>query len=309
MRHLYISSFEMKRFLKNIVWCSIPIMVFLGVVEFVVRSFPNDFKYKWSYLENHSSEIEVLVLGNSHTANGVDCWILPNSFNMAMGGQGVMMDEYILESFLDKMQNLRAVVMPMTYPTLNMPLAFGTPDRLMQYHIYYQYDPKWYSKDDYECLNFLSCSKKIRTLLKGESLVTIDSLGCDKVKRKGFDDISEETLSWMSGRNLNTETVNMVSLGKMVELCEDKDVSLVLISIPVDISFRENELFNNEQIKMVKDVARDLSEDYANIYWIDWYDNPKFSTSDFYNSDHLNEYGALKLTNMLKQFLVDNGII
>lgn len=84
------------------------------MVEVVVRSAPNDYKYKWSYLEEHASDIEVLVLGNSNTAHGIDCWLLPNSFNMAMGGQGIMMDGFILSRFIGKMPKLKLVIIPMT---------------------------------------------------------------------------------------------------------------------------------------------------------------------------------------------------
>lgn len=299
----------MKRFLKNIVLCGIPLLLFLIVVEVVVRSAPNDYKYKWSYLEKHASDIEVLVLGNSHTANGIDCWILPNSFNMAMGGQGVAIDEFILESFIGKMSNLKAVVLPMTYPTLIMPAAFGTPDRLMQYHIYYGYDSRWYSKENYECLNFLACSKKIRTLLKGsKSLVTTDSLGYYGVVGE-FYDISDETLSWMSGRNPNMEKINREHLEKIVGLCEESGVKVILVSIPVDTTFRENKLFNKEQMDLVKNVSRIMSEEHDDVYWIDWYDNPDFSKSDFFNSDHLNERGAVKLTDRLMQFMIEKDIV
>lgn len=299
----------MKRFLKNIVLCGIPLLLFLIVVEVVVRSAPNDYKYKWSYLEEHASDIEVLVLGNSHTANGIDCWILPNSFNMAMGGQGIMMDGFILSRFIGKMPKLKLVIIPMTYPSLIMPESFGTPDRYMQYNIYYHYNPKWYSKESYECLNFLSCSKKIRSLLKGNCLVTTDSLGCYKASGNGFYDISDETLSWMSGRNPNMEKINREHLEKIVGLCEERGVKVILVSIPVDTTFRENKLFNKEQMDLVKNVSRIMSEEHDDVYWIDWYDNPDFSKSDFFNSDHLNEHGAVKLTNRLMQFMIEKDIV
>ena len=300
MKHLSISSFEMKRFFRNIVWCSIPVLLFFVVVEFVVRSVPNDYKYKWSYLENHSSEIEVLVLGNSQSYYGVDCKVLRcRSFNMAMEGQGLLIDDYVLESFIGKMSNLKTVIVPMSYVSLTQPAAFGTPGRLMQYHIYYGYDSKWYSINDYECLNFLLCSTKIRALVSGKGLINVDSLGFCAHVMGGFNDEADETLSWATNDNSSLVESNMNALVRMADCCSRNGVNLMLVTFPVEESYWNSTFFQLSQMEQVQRFAERLSQEYENVTMIDWFDNSDFNNSDFFDSSHLNAQGAKKLTRML----------
>ena len=40
--------------------------------EFLVRHIPNDYNSKIKYLQEHSSEIEILALGSSHAYFGVN---------------------------------------------------------------------------------------------------------------------------------------------------------------------------------------------------------------------------------------------
>ena len=302
----------MKRFLKNIVLCGIPLLLFLIVVEVVVRSAPNDYKYKWSYLEKHASEIEVLVLGNSQSYYGVDCnYLQSNSFNMAMEGQGLLMDDFVLDGFIDRMPNLNLVIIPVSYLSLTQSEAFGTPGRLMQYHIYYKYDSKWYSKDNYECLSFIMCSQKIKTLVSGKGFRYVDSLGFCSKPTGSFRDEADETLSWSTGGNNRLEIANKNALVHMARLCQAKDVKMVVVSFPTDISYRKSPYFDSTQMNHVKDVAADLSEEFENVFFVDWFENPEFETSDFFDSSHLNGQGARKFSVLLNSKLkeLQHGVI
>lgn len=312
MKHLSISSFEMKRFLKNIVLCGIPMLLFLIVVEAVVRSAPNDYKYKWTYLEEHSKDIETLVLGNSQSYYGIDCnYLQGNSFNMAMEGQGLLIDDFVLDGFIDRMTNLKGVIIPISYLSLTQSEGFGTPGRLMQYHIYYKYDSKWYSKDNYECLNFTMCSKKIKTLASGKGFRYVDSLGFCNKPTGSFRDEADETLAWSTGGNDRLEIANKNALVHMARLCREKDVKMVVVSFPTDISYRKSPYFDSSQMNHVRQVAADLSEEFENVFFVDWFENPDFETSDFFDSSHLNGQGAKKLSVLLDSKLkeLQQGVI
>lgn len=300
----------MKRFLIKFIWYFLPILVFLIAVEWIIRSVPNDYKYKWSYLENHSREIEVLVLGNSQSLYGIDCNVLkPISFNMAMEGQGLLIDDFILETFIKSLTRLRAVILPMSYLSLTQPEAFGSPGRLMQYHIYYGYDSKWYSIDNYECLNSLLCSEKIKTLITGRSLNNVDSLGFLAHPASQFRNDADETLLWATGGSEQLVETNRKALAHMASLCEKKGVSLVLVSFPTDISYRLSNRYDPSQMDRVNNVAYRLSLDYKNVYWYNWSDNPLFDNSDYFDSSHLNIQGAINISNLLNRSLQEIGVI
>ena len=56
-------------------WClplfALLLLLPLAMGEIYVRSLPNPAKYKHAYLSRHSREVEVLILGSSHTYYGL----------------------------------------------------------------------------------------------------------------------------------------------------------------------------------------------------------------------------------------------
>lgn len=285
---------------------SLPILAFLVMMEIVVRSAPNDYSYKWSYLEEHGEAIEYLILGNSQSYYGLDCKVFrPDSFNMGMEGQGLLIDEYILECFIENMPKLKAVVLPMSYLSLTQPAAFGSPGRMTHYHVFYGYDSRWNSRYNYECLVFLSCSSIIKKLIAGESLQRIDSLGFNAHPAGCFKDDADETLLWSTGGSDSIISANKKAVSHIALLCANYDIELYLVSFPTDISYRSSVYNDASQMAMVKTVATALSHDYNHVHWIDFYDSPAFEHSDFFDSSHLNEQGAIKFTKMMNRFLAE----
>ncbi len=60
----------MKRFVIKTIYISLPILVVAILMEILLRNTPNDYLFKKQYLDKHSSEIETLILGSSHSFYG-----------------------------------------------------------------------------------------------------------------------------------------------------------------------------------------------------------------------------------------------
>ena len=74
----------MSKFIKKVLIFSTPIIIFIILMEVLLREIPNDYSYKKNYLDTHSSEIETLFLGSSHTYYGVNPeFIKSNSFKIS----------------------------------------------------------------------------------------------------------------------------------------------------------------------------------------------------------------------------------
>ena len=300
----------MKKFLGRFFFSFLPILAFLVIIELLVRDAQNDYKYKWSYLNGNAKDLEVLVLGNSQSFYGIDCNSLSaRSFNMAMEGQGLLIDDYILEHFGSALVDLRAVVLPISYLSLTQPAAFGAPGRITQYHLYYGYESKWFSTENYECLSPLSCREKIKFLISGNSLRQVDSLGCCSKPTGTFRNDADETLSWTTGGTEKIIDFNKAALTHISGQCEKKGIKLILISFPTDASYRSSCYYDSSQMERVKGFAAMLSNNSKSTIWIDWSESDEFDHSDFFDSSHLNSQGASKLSTMVNTTLKEIGVL
>ena len=169
----------MKRFFIKILIFSLLSLIIAIVIEFVVRSVPNPYKYKISLIEKQKKDVQLLVLGSSTTLNGIKPGVFDKkTLNMALGGQGVTIDAFLVNRYLQQMPNLEAIILPVDYPTLFKPAVSGFPDGLMSYHVYYEFEPDSFSVDNYfEFFNSKSVRTKLERMIRREIPQFSDSLG------------------------------------------------------------------------------------------------------------------------------------
>ena len=159
----------MKRFIIKILIFTLLSLIISIVIEFVVRSAHNPYKYKLSLIEKQKEDVQLLILGSSTADNGINpSFFDKKALNMAMGGQGIMIDAFLVNRYLHQMPNLEAIILPIDYGTLFVPDAFGFPDGLMSYRVYYKYDPDCFSFDSYEFFHRKSVRIKLERILRGD---------------------------------------------------------------------------------------------------------------------------------------------
>ena len=133
----------MKLFLKSSVLFLLPIVVFLFAAESMLRFSPNDYNYKSNYMAAHSSEIECLVLGNSHSAWGIDpSFFSFKTFNLAFAGQPLIFDALLLEKYINQMDSLKYVILSVSYCVPYVDLE-QDPIRSRVYSIYFAIHPDY----------------------------------------------------------------------------------------------------------------------------------------------------------------------
>lgn len=98
---------------------------------------------------------------------------------------------------------------------------------------------------------------------------------------------------------MDLKTESLYYLKKMIDLCEEHDIKLVLIRTPV----------NNIQVSMhnaVQTIADKYGLDFLDFNYAPLIDEIGYNhATDRYNNDHLNYYGAKKLTAWLGNYLVE----
>ena len=88
----------MKKFISKTIFFLLPIFVLAVIMEVALRAIPNDYKQKRSDMDSRSDEIEILVLGSSHSLYGINPkYFSQNTYNVAYVSQSLDLDYKILE--------------------------------------------------------------------------------------------------------------------------------------------------------------------------------------------------------------------
>lgn len=307
---LFISSFrsiEMKRFfIKISIFVLFLLLIAMGI-EFVVRSVPNPYKYKLSLIEKQKEDVQLLVLGASHAYNGINpIFFDKKTLNMALGGQGISIDAFLVKRYLHQMPNLEAIILPIDYQTLFMSDAFGFPDGLMHYRIYYKFEPNWFSLDNYEFFHGKSVRVKLERMLHGNKTQFADSLGFGG---EVFISIlgAEEAVKNLTVEDFSNNRVdkNIKALHQIAELSEKANVKLVIVSIPAHKSFCD--LASQKQWLFIHSVIDGVIKQYSNSLYLNYY-STVFPDTCYLNATHLNIYGAELFSTMLSHDLDSIGI-
>ena len=145
----------MNKFIKKVLIFSMPVIIFIILMEVFLREIPNDYSYKKNYLDTHSNELETIFLGSSHAYYAINPeYIHFNSFNAAYVSQSIDYDLEILKKYENRTAKLKFIVIPIDYFSLYNRLETGVESwRIKNYNIYYGFNRSYYFKDNFEILN------------------------------------------------------------------------------------------------------------------------------------------------------------
>jgi len=298
----------MKKFLTNLLLVLIPFLVISGILEYKTRTLDSYYKDKKSGFESQLDNIEVLVLGNSHSADGID----PNQFsfetyNMAFRAQTLFFDKRITLSYLSRLPKLKYVFINVSYSTLYFT---HKPERDVFYHYFYDIDymDKSFIKEDISYFYFgytpntavqnIFDFKERVPLSKGWISYDTTNIGMmnlkEAKKRVGyFNEIIAESHSLKDSvvKDLNDFIIKLKS----------KNITPIIITPPLHeyaLSFLDPVIVKQNNI----DIQTLCME--RNIEYWD-YLKESFQDSEFYNPDHLNEKGAARFSRLLNERLLD----
>ena len=124
-----------------------------------------------------------------------------------------------------------------------------------------------------------------------------------------FDSRSSETELVKSGktaasRHQKNDLLNEKSIGyfdNIIDLCKKNKIKLLFVTTPAYHTYRsylKSELLNNFDKLISKKISND-----RNVKYINYLQDKRFDSSDFYDADHLNHLGAAKFSK-----IIDNDI-
>lgn len=287
----------MQTFLKKISLYFLPIALLTIGLEFYVESIPNSYTYKRTYMEQHASEIQTLVLGSSYAYDGIDAEVLPHAFNLANSSQCFEDDYRLLLRYVVDMDSLQKVILPLSYSSLQM---VSSSNRRGYYTIYMDLYPRWpISKYSFECCNLELMTKKIIKHILLEDVVRCDSLG----QRIGHTLESRPT-DWQDTEKLvaNDRFVgsaaqpyieeNTYWLRQIALECQVREVELYVVKMPALQEYRD--AMPQEQVEAMNCAITTIANKFDCVHVLDY--QSWGTDADFWNATHLNTDGARRLT-------------
>lgn len=302
----------MKKFIiKASLTIIIPVLLFLVAYEITMRSIPNDYSYKSELWEKKANKIKVLVLGSSHCYYGFDpTYFNKTAFNAAHVSQSYNYDWFLLDKYFDRMDSLEYVILPISSFSPYSRLDGGKEAwRCKDYSIYYDCKfHKWYEIKYRYYFAYISFGNmlqaKSRLLDCTYNNIYIDSNGyslktqddrIDDIAKDGITAAERHTVKEMAKKNdLLQQNTNYIK--DIITRCQKRGINIILVSTPTLPVYYTH--LNPEQIKVMEDFGRQM-EQYSNVKYINLLKSQIFDINDFFNSDHLCNNGAKKLTLMI----------
>lgn len=305
----------MKKYLFEIIFCFLlPLALIAGVAEYSIRKIPNDYAYKNHWMQEHSSEIQTLCLGPSTIFYGINpAFLSKKGFNAAYLLQSMNYDCFIFNKYLDQMDALQYVIIGIDSPAWNLEKG---PEwwRAISYSIYYGCNYHEHEiKYNYELSphNFTTLEKSWDGIL---NLLHLKKTSYLTVNEQGFGtnySFKKRATNWDNGAeraDLLNEVIkpmfqsheidkNADFLREICQKCLERDVKVLLLNTPVYQTYRNH---INPQIITERDYfCESFAETFPNVYYINYADDARFTANDFYDGNHLNEYGAQKFTSII----------
>jgi len=282
------------------------ILVPLVVAEVYVENLPNPSRDKHLWMKGNSRRVTTLILGNSQPFYGVRPEMLPGvAYNLAQVSQTYRYDDYLLRHY--STDSLRNVILGFSYFSLyedfeNMP---GEQYLGIRYRIYMDCDihPRLgYYGFEFSSIN--SLTEKLRSIWEPSHLAW-DSLGRGTdytlTARPEVWDTGESAAANNTYSDTTLVALNTALLDGIMNYCCERNINLVLFNHPLTASFRKAQ--SADQCRRNSGVLNTLLRKYPEVVYLDLTADSSFTDSDFYDSFHVNEYGAARLTRILAQYL------
>lgn len=296
----------MKSFLVKIGCFTLALLAVLTAMEVYVENMPNIARDKHQWMLQHSNEVKTLVLGNSHNLYGIRPDQLGDgAFSLAQQSQTYRYDCYLLQHY--PMKELKTIILNFDYSLLWEDFE-STPKeefQAMRYRIYMDCDlhPRlsWYG---FEVMYMPLVTEKLR------SLFTLgrnhwDHLGwaTEYTKEARLQDWDDGKSRAEANTCYDTDIVRLNEgiLRDIFDYCQQRHIKVILLNTPVSETFRQYE--DPRQRNINTQVLNRLLNDYPTVNYLDWEADPRFTSDDFYDSDHLNHEGAQKLTQAIRCYL------
>jgi len=301
----------MKAFIKKTIIVTFPALFFIAFCEIAHRIPENDYKYKYNWMRANASTVQVLIVGSSHTYDGIDPALFTiSAFNASHLSQDIRYGRFIFNKFISQMDSLEYLIIPVSYftPFYQMEKSV-TSHRVKGYHIYYHclyhpFNPK-YHLEIYNGIDLESMTKMLMGIKKRQQCTERGFRILSGLKENKLDIMLNgysEARKHIGFSNWSSFPKNKKWMVDIIKQCRQKGVQVILLSTPTHETYRNH--LDSLQLQKTIQFCDDLQNNFQNVTYLNYFEDPRFLEQDYYNSDHLNRLGAVKLSTILNEYLL-----
>ena len=292
----------MKKFIKFFLLFVLPIFLGFVVLELLVRDSNSLYKEKWEGYISNAKSIEVLVLGNSQAMNAID----PREFelftyNMAFAAQSFFFDKAITLKQIESMPNLKSVLISVDYHTF---YYNHSEKRDIFYHYYYDinYDNKRYFLEDFSWTYALGFKQTIREHIPKSRTNSIRGFVSSDITKWNLLNTTDgqKRVEQLESGFVNSKNGVASSLNDFIQILKTKDITPILITLPCHSYFKKH--LNKHIVKNNMLAINQICDFHKIDYWN--FLDKEYPDSLYHNVNHLNKYGAKKISKELNKIIV-----
>jgi len=295
----------MRKLVTKLILFLLPLIGFAVGVEIIVENIPNSYSYKSNYMTSHAADIKTLVLGSSNAYDGICPYELPNCFNLANSGQALEEDYRLLSMYIDSMDSLKMVIIPLGYHSL---LSSQTMPRRLYYTVYMHLYSRWpLSQYSFEAYDMQNALRKIKEYILTGDITRCDSLGQrlyyeGTVDENGERDMQIDFLSHHDSFEITKKRDVIDSCANYLHLidsiCQRHNVRLVIVQMPVLSQYKAQ--LPVEQIMIQDSLLRSFTPTAIYINASEW----PLSSKDCYNATHISDATSISFTKELYEYII-----
>jgi hypothetical protein len=274
-----------------------------------LRNVPNDYAYKNSWMMKNVVSVKILNLGSSHAYYGIQpSKFSKSAFNLAFPSQSLKYDCFLLQKYIQICDSLEYVIVPISYFSLRQQCDMGDESwRIRGYCIYMGCDYYTFSP----MFNLEITSKNKIKYLKGAILHQVNFMTCDSLGWGTTNSYNYRTDDWKKtgiiASKRHTKSTkdyvneNLLYIENMIKQVQKRGIKIILLTTPTYSTYYNN--LDTEQLREMEDICNQIDRDDENVIYLNWLKHNDFTEDDFFDADHLNEYGAEKLTQMIDEYI------
>lgn len=287
----------MNKFLKKCAWFfSLLILLNMLYLALLFCASPG-FKKVYDVSSLNNKKFELIAIGNSMAADGIDAQLLTNkginSYNMAVNGSHVSSSLLILDDYLKKNEKPKMIVIGLS-SALGRGYLNGVSFKNPEIEFFYHPDLVSNIKNP-PLLNFQWLAIDLLKIIASKDYRNAQTIRGQWKTKKVIEDRSV-----YKDKGVPTFLYSNKYLSEVADLCTQKGIKLILIELPGSNSHR-NQLPFRYTVQLKGNQSQTVynlnNNEVANKF---------LSSKDWLAPDHLNENGARKLTDFLYNNVIKN---
>lgn len=215
----------------------------------------------------------------------------------------------MLENYIDKLNNLQKVVLPISYFSFYIDTENGPEAFRLRYYNLYMGLPVGSLISNVELDDCKTATDKIfQYYIKHNDLVSMTEQGQSKsyfLEGKPKHDNWENAANRAKNHTYTTPPLQkeIDALYKIADLCKEHNIELILVSTPVRKNYYEK--INPAQKEEIEDIMTNFLSHNPYAKYYDFMQDSEFIHTDdyFYDADHLTNVGADAFSVKLKSII------